>query len=100
MENTTVINKDKGGKIERAIKRRFPFASQNAVSLLMVELKGLIDPVMYDLNTQVEEWEREAGRARDAAGCARSEVEDREEDIERMEYEAIRQKMLKQFYSY
>ena len=100
MKSTTVWKITNGSKIEQAIKQRYPFASPGAVKVLEADLKRLIGPVIQQLNYEAKEWEREAENVREYAGYAWSEVEELKKDIERIEAEAIRQEMLKQFYSY
>jgi hypothetical protein len=89
-----------GGKIVQAIKKRYPFASPGAAKALEGDLKRLVGPVILQLRDEVKEWEREAESARDDAGYAWSEAGSLNADIERMEAEQERQKMLEQFYSY
>ncbi len=100
MKNITFINKEKGKSMESAIKRRFPFANKTVIDLLMIELKGIINPVIYGLNTQVKELECEIESVRDDAMDTRDRIEWIEESIEHMKAEQERQKMLTQFYSY
>jgi hypothetical protein len=100
MKNITIANLTKGGRIEKAIKKRFPFASPGAVGVLIADLRGLVDPVLRQLHEEAKEWERHSARSEDEAGAAWSEVDSLQADIKRMEAETIRQEWLKQFYSY